>query len=489
MEIELGETGIHITYPIEILIPIICLLLPVYFFTGKINIKIKLLDKLLLAFITSIGICSFFSLYPQISVKYLVTIIMYFTIGYVVPKVLQFKRKEWITTIQYLSFGLITLCLWSLVQFSREGIFYESSYNVSRPFINQGHTNLSVVLEPMLLITVGYFAYSSTKKNKYLALLLFMIIYAVIDYSWSRASYLTSTLSLIAIILLMNPILKKKYKLFFYSVCIACLCVISFAFISVIKWKYADPNWSHYAYLLMILLGVCFYISLKIRRQKQIVLFLLIGISIPIGVRKSYELIHEHYYRDHSYYDPNDPSTRKPNSIINVMEIQKPAENTSNIERIIRWKNGIEMFKTNPILGIGPGCFPDHQLKYLAENLVVDKSTISHFKMNIHNLYLAWLSEGGVVWFMSGIILIIYILFNGTKRLGIRAGKSKISIVIKRTGVIKRLLLIYFLVFIFHGIFQDFNNEPRVIIVFWLAVSLFSTMLSPSLINPTRQKG
>lgn len=478
VELEIGKSNIHITYPIEIFMVLICLLLPVYVLLAKPQITVNFLDLILISFFTAIIIGAAFSIYPMISIKYSITVIWYFTTGFLLPKLLFLSRKEWQTAIQYFMLGGISLCIWALIQFSSEGISYESSYNVSRPFINQGHTNLSIVLEPLMLICVGVFALSKNKHIRTLALISFVLAYGVIDYSWSRASFITSTGSLLAMIILMAPGIKKKAKGYLYSLTSLYLIAIGLVIFSVFKWKYVDPNWSHYAFILIILYGVCLYFAIKTKHHKQLVLFLLIGVSIPIATRKSYEIIHEHFYRDYSYYDPNDPSTRKGNSIINVMDLEKTEENTSNNERIIRWKNGLKMFKNNPITGIGPGCFPDHQLKYLAEDLVVDKSEISHFKMNIHNIYLAWMTEGGIIWFLSGITLFLFIIYKSLKLLKFQYSLKLPFIKPRNTGIIKRLLLIYFLTFLLHGIFQDFNNEPRVIILFWIALSLLAQVQS-----------
>ncbi len=476
IELPIYQHSFHITYPTEILVALLGLLLPFYFiFRTNRKINLKTLDWLVVGFIAAIGITTVFSFYFKISLKYFAAVSAFCCCGYITPRLLQLRRKEWKNVLFFFCAGMVTLSLWTLVQFAIRGISYESSYNVSKPFIGQGHTNLSIVIEPLLLIALGMIALSRKKSYRLLGLILFIIAYAVIDYSWSRASFITTSLALVAYFVLEVPVFKKKLIVPYIVVSVLLCILISVVIFIIVKYKYLDPNWSHYAFLLTIAFGIFTYKVLVFEKHKKVVLYILIGISIPIGIRKSAEFVHEQFYRDYSYYDPNDPSTRKANSMFNVMDLSKEHENTSNLERKIRWKNGLKMFKADPVTGIGPGCFPEHQLKYLEEDMVVDKSSISHFKMNIHNLYLAWLSEGGLIWFLAGMSLMIYLWIKMIGSISrINKPNTSIQAVPKRQSKIKRLLLIYLATFTLHGIFQDFGNEPRVIITFWTAAALIS---------------
>ena len=90
-------------------------------------------------------------------------------------------------------------------------------------------------------------------------------------------------------------------------------------------------------------------------------------------------------------------------------------ENISNEDRIVMWKAGIEIFKENPIFGIGSykkGIYP-HVQKYVEEN-VKDEQLRGEFInrdrfAKLHNMYIDFFVQNGILGFLYLILLFILI--------------------------------------------------------------------------------
>jgi len=142
-------------------------------------------------------------------------------------------------------------------------------------------------------------------------------------------------------------------------------------------------------------------------------------------------------------------------------------KNKSNQERINRWTAGLDMFSFHPTFGIGVGTYPDKYLDYQKDKSVnIQTNYLTENRMNLHNIFLGWLVEGGIITFFSGctIIVLFFIwLYKEYKK-----GKS---------SYIKLLLATYMLSFVFHGMFHDFGQNARVIIPFWIAIAIVSKQM------------
>lgn len=93
-------------------------------------------------------------------------------------------------------------------------------------------------------------------------------------------------------------------------------------------------------------------------------------------------------------------------------------KNISNEDRIVMWKAGIEIFKENPIFGIGSykkEIYP-HVQKYVEEN-VNDEQLRGEFInrdrfANLHNIYIDFFVQNGILGFLYLILLFILIPFE-----------------------------------------------------------------------------
>ena len=93
-------------------------------------------------------------------------------------------------------------------------------------------------------------------------------------------------------------------------------------------------------------------------------------------------------------------------------------ENISNEDRIVMWKAGIEIFKENPIFGIGSykkGIYP-HVQKYVEEN-VNDEQLRGEFInrdrfAKLHNMYIDFFVQNGILGLLYLVFLFVLIPFE-----------------------------------------------------------------------------
>lgn len=111
--------------------------------------------------------------------------------------------------------------------------------------------------------------------------------------------------------------------------------------------------------------------------------------------------------------------------------IQRPS---SFETRMVIWQKALQVFKTNPILGIGPGTF---------ENYAGVPQP--------HNIFLAFLLQTGIVGFIGFIWLLIYFYK-------------------KRTSVVLTMVMTYILV---HGLVDTTYWKNDLAIIFWLIIALY----------------
>jgi putative inorganic carbon (HCO3(-)) transporter len=135
------------------------------------------------------------------------------------------------------------------------------------------------------------------------------------------------------------------------------------------------------------------------------------------------------------------------------------AANESNAERLNRWRFCLQLFRQVPVLGIGPGTFPDRYLDYVRHTPGHPIYLDTQQRMNAHNLYLNWLAEAGLLGLLSGLLLLAYPLGQLVRQLRRRP-----------MPLLALGLFAYFVFFLLHSLAQDFWQEPRVIVLFWLVL-------------------
>ena len=482
LEAKIPGTDSQILYVIEPLCILAIFGLTIYVLitqTKKWTLRFNLTDKLIVAHFIALFIATIYSDDLFVSMKYFVTLTWYLCFGYVIPRMISFSRKEFKQAILAHLAGVALLSIYTLVQWSRMGIFYESSYHVAKPFLEIGHTNLSVLIELPLFILAGVFllTQNSLKRNAVVAIL-FTIYLAVIIFSCSKASYFTV---LVCFIFFLFGILKiKGSKTIYYTVGI--LGVLGILGLMIVKgYLIRILNLIHFQeyqliYVIATLAAYVFYLF-RNRRKKhgKILMYISLPLVLLISVWYANDFIHETKYKDQkrsyysggdAYYNSKDRSTYKPTSIIAELAGAGEVEsNNSNLERRNRWKVGIKMMLDKPMAGVGLGTFADKYLE-TKRNSGVDVNYLTKIRMNIHNMYLGWLVEGGVYTFVTGACLFMLIVAG----FGIYFSSQK-------NAHIKLVLFMFFLSFALHAFAHDFNQDARVIIPFWGALAVLSRML------------
>lgn len=62
-----------------------------------------------------------------------------------------------------------------------------------------------------------------------------------------------------------------------------------------------------------------------------------------------------------------------------------------------RWRFGLILYRQAPVVGIGPGTFPDRYLDFVRSAPTHEDYYTTFRRMNAHNLYISWLIEAGAL--------------------------------------------------------------------------------------------
>jgi O-antigen ligase len=143
-----------------------------------------------------------------------------------------------------------------------------------------------------------------------------------------------------------------------------------------------------------------------------------------------------------------------------VVNIQTDA---SNLERINRWSCAIRMFKDRPLIGFGPGTYQFVYGSYQISPEMTRISTNHGDKGNAHSEYLTYLSETGIIGFLIFNTLILYTLY-----IGIKIFRSKRR---KELRWLALALLMGFVTYFFHGLFNSFIDTDKASVLVYGTIS------------------
>jgi putative inorganic carbon (HCO3(-)) transporter len=354
--------------------------------------KFTRLDLLLGLHFSILLLASILSENKLVSGKYYLSLLLYVLVGYGLPRVLELSGREWRRAGGAMALGTFVLVAYVLARHTQTGFSFSLSYSIAQPFSANGHTNLTVQLEPLilglnlLLIGSGWAQKTTTRLLMAIGLTAVLLVVA---FSYSRASFCS---------LLLQAGLLLAYT----------------------RW---------------------------VAVRRLLLLWAVAGLVIT-GVWR----VMTHLHDNASLH--NTPLLQE----MSTVQDFSPA-NDSNAERLNRWKFCLQIFREAPVLGIGPGTFPDRYLEYVRHTPSHPIYLDTQQRMNAHNLYLDWLVESGLLGLISGLLVLLYPLSQLVRQL------------LRRPMPLPQLaLVVYFAFFLLHSLAQDFWQEPRVIVLFWLVL-------------------
>jgi hypothetical protein len=355
--------------------------------------RLARLDLLLGLHFAVLLVASLASSNRLVSVKYYLSLVLYVVVGYGLPRVLKLSGREWRRVGAALAAGTFVLVAYVLVHHFQTGFSFSLSYSIAQPFSANGHTNLTVQLEPLILglnlLLLGSVGVQAGPRRWLVAVGLTAAL-LVVAFSYSRAS--------------------------FYSLLLQAGLLLAYT-----RWGAARR--------LLLVWGVA---ALVIAGMWQVMARLHDNTSL----------------HDTSFFQ----------EMKTVQDFS--SANDSNAERLNRWRFCLSLFPESPLLGIGPGTFPDRYLDYVRHTPGHPMYLDTQQRMNAHNLYLNWLAEAGLLGLVSGLLVLAYPLSQLARQLGRR------PMPLRQLG-----LVVYFAFFLLHSLAQDFWQEPRVIVLFWLVLS------------------
>ncbi len=146
------------------------------------------------------------------------------------------------------------------------------------------------------------------------------------------------------------------------------------------------------------------------------------------------------------------------NFIEHIQSMSNISSDASNLERINRWQAALRLFNERPVVGWGPGTY---QFVYAPFQRSKEKTIISTNLGdlgNAHSEYLGPLSEMGLPGMLIVLLLIIYVIYLGTKVYKYSRGE------IRYLGLMALLGLITYFA---HGLLNNFLDSDKLSVPFW----------------------
>lgn len=150
------------------------------------------------------------------------------------------------------------------------------------------------------------------------------------------------------------------------------------------------------------------------------------------------------------------------NHFSSVTNVQSDA---SNLERINRWICAIRMFQDKPLTGFGPGTYQFEYNRYQTTEYKTYISTNSGDKGNAHSEYLTYLSENGLFGAILFLLLVLAGVFCGMQ-----------NHYLLENGLTKTInlgVLLGFITFAFHGIFNSFLDQSKMAFLVYGSLATF----------------
>jgi len=237
--------------------------------------------------------------------------------------------------------------------------------------------------------------------------------------------------------------------------------IISLVLLTGLFYSYSRGAWISLVGAVVFL----FILLLKIR-LKYVLLALLGGILI-LYINKD-SLIENFSGNKFDSNAKNATLIEQTKSITNI------SNDLSNAERLNRWKCAIRMFNDKPLTGFGPGTYQFQYLPYQVKSEMTRISVTSPWNIEFgkggtaHSEYFLLLSETGIFQFLIYIILIFSGIYFGVQ--------NYYKAVSKKLKVISAMVLLGFVTYAIHGLFNNFLDTDKAAFLFWSSLSIIVSL-------------
>jgi putative inorganic carbon (hco3(-)) transporter len=336
------------------------------------------------------------------------------------------------STHPVVSFKFLLVRLWFFIPVLYFGVFvFRIELNIKR-FIWLFTVGMSIVVAYTL---IHHYQYNFAEKEGH----------------WVMWPFFKDHTGYGAMIAFIIPLLLSTYRSKTHSllVQVTLFGLITLAFIGV-YFSYTRAAW------LSLIAALLVWMVMKLKIHFKYLAF--IGILGGLIVLTQWDKINMELARNKSEHTTEDFGTRL-QSTTNV------TSDASNLERINRWTAAIEMFKTRPWFGFGPGTYAFEYAPYQhSQNLTIISTNFGDLG-NAHSEYLGPLAETGWIGALSFLLLVTIVFYTGIT-LYIRYPEGEMKTLIM--GMILALVT-YFV----HGLLNNYLDTDKAAIPVWGILAAF----------------
>ncbi len=153
------------------------------------------------------------------------------------------------------------------------------------------------------------------------------------------------------------------------------------------------------------------------------------------------------------------------------------SSDASNLERILRWKAAVRMFKERPIMGFGPGTYAFQYAPYQRSNELTIISTNFGSLGSAHSEYLLPLSEQGLPGMLSFILLGVVIVWVGCRVIFLPGANQS-------TKVLAYAALLGLATYFIHAFLNNFLDTDEASVPFWGMAAVLTALDLNSEVKP-----
>ena len=147
-----------------------------------------------------------------------------------------------------------------------------------------------------------------------------------------------------------------------------------------------------------------------------------------------------------------------------VQSMSNISTDASNLERINRWNSALRMFEERPYFGWGPGTYTFQYAPFQVSNELTIISTNLGTGGNAHSEYLGPLAESGIFGTVSFSLIMIMVLYIGTK--------VYTQSHLREVKAIVLACLLGLITYFTHGFLNNFLDTDKAAVPFWGMIAI-----------------